>query len=143
MAIISVSADSTTLVLNGTAISDLVTGDVITLVPVNPVTAHINSSNGGVNINERTDRGVYDLTIRVQRLSGSDVFLNNALRQSPPTILNGSLKENFNRDGTDGVETWLLESGSFTTQPTKTTNDEDGNALSEYVIRFRNANRNL
>jgi len=143
MAIISVSADSTTLVLNGTAISDLVSGDIITLVPVNPATAHINSSNGGVNINERTDRGVYDLTVRVQRLSGSDVFLNNALRQSPPTIFNGSLKENFNRDGTDGVESWLLESGSITTQPTKTINDEDGNALSEYVIRFRNAVRNL
>ena len=143
MSIISVSADSTTLVLNGTAVSDLITGDVITLVPVNPVTSHINSSGGGVNINERTDRGVYDLTVRVQRLSGSDTFLNNALRQSPITIFNGSLKENFTRDGVDFVESWLLESGSITTQPTKTTNDEDGNALSEYVIRFRNATRNL
>lgn len=143
MATISVSADSTTLVLNGTAISDTVTGDIITLVPVNPATAHINSSSGGVNIIERTDKGVYDLTIRVQRLSGSDVFLNNALRVSPPTVFNGSLKENFNRDGTDFVESWLLESGSITTQPTKTVNDEDGNALSEYTIRFRNATRNL
>ena len=143
MAIITVSADSTTLVLNGTAITDLITGDVITLVPVNPATAQINSSNGGVNINERTDRGVYDLTIRVQRLSGSDAFLNGALRQSPPMLFNGSLKENYTRDGTSFVESWILESGSITTQPTKTTNDEDGNALSEYVIRFRNATRNL
>lgn len=143
MATIQVSADATTLVLNGTAISDLITGDVLTLVPVNPATAHINAANGGVNINERTDRNVYDLTIRVQRLSGSDTFLNNALRQSPPTIFNGSLKENYTRDGTSFVESWILESGSITTQPTKTTNDEDGNALSEFVIRFRNASRNL
>ena len=143
MSVISVSADSTTLILNGTAISDLVSGDIITLVPANPVTSHINSANGGVNINERTDRDVYDLTVRVQRLSGSDAFLNNLLRQSPPTVINGSLKENFTRDGTNGVETWLLENGSFTTQPTKTINNEDGNALSEYVIRFRSATRNL
>lgn len=143
MAIISVSADATTLILNGTAISDLVSGDIITLVPANPVSSHINSANGGVNINERIDRDVYDLTVKVQRLSGSDTFLNNALRQSPPTVFNGSLKENFTRDGTDSVETWLLESGSCTTQPTKTINNEDGNALSEYTIRFRSATRNL
>ncbi len=143
MAIITVSADSTTLVLNGVAISDLVAGDVLTLVPVNPATAHINASNGGVNINERTDRGVYDLTVRVQRLSGSDAFLTGMLRQSPPVIFNGSLKETFTRDGATFVESWLLESGSITTQPTKTVNDSDGNALSEYVFRFRNALRNL
>jgi len=143
MAQIVVSANATTLVLNGYAVTDLVSGDIITLAPINPATAHINSTSGGVNVIERSDRSVHDLTVRVQRLSGSDVFLNNALRQSPPTIFNGSLKENFNRDGTDGVESWLLESGSITTQPTKTINDEDGNALSEYVIRFRNATRNL
>ena len=143
MAIITVSANNTTLVLNGTAISDFVSGDILTLTPVNPATSHINSSDGGVNVIERSDRGVYDLTVRVQRLSGSDVYLNQVLRQSPPTILNGSVKENFTRDGTDGVESWLLENGSITTQPTKTSNDEDGNALSEYTIRFRNATRNI
>jgi len=143
MATISVSASATTLVLNGTAITDTVSGDIITLTPVNPATAQINASNGGVNIIERTDKGVFDLVIRVQRFSGSDVFLNNTLRVSPPTVLNGSLKENFTRDGSDFVESYLLESGSITTQPTKTVNDEDGNALSEYTIRFRNATRNL
>jgi len=139
MATISVGADSTTLILNGVAITDLVTGDIITLAPVNPSTAQINSTNGGVNINQRSDRSVYDLTIRVQRLSASDTFLNTSLRSEPATVFAGSLKESFVRDGVDGVESWLLEGGSITTQPTKTVNDEDGNALSEYVIRFRNA----
>lgn len=143
MAVINVAADSTTLVLNGRAITDFVAGDVLTLTPANPATAHVNSSNGGVSINERSDRGVYDLTVRVQRLSADDSFLNNALRQSPPTVFNGSMKENYNRDGTDGVESWILENGSITTQPTITKNDQDGNALSEYVIRFRDASRNL
>lgn len=143
MATISLAADSTTLILNGTAITDLIEGDTITLAPVNPATSHVNAIGGGVNINERSDRGVYDVTVRVQRFSQSDVFMNNLVRQSPPVVINGSAKENYNRDGTDGVESWILENGSVTTQPTGTKNSTDGNALSEYVIRFRNASRNL
>lgn len=143
MAVISLAADSTTLVLNGTAITDLVEGDTITLAPVNPATSHVNSIGGGVNINERSDRGVYDITVRVQRFSQSDVFMNNLARQSPPVVINGSAKENYNRDGTDGVESWILENGSLTAQPTGTKNSTDGNALSEYTIRVRNCSRNL
>lgn len=143
MAVISLAANSTTLILNGTAISDLVEGDTITLAPVNPATTHVNAIGGGVNINERSDKGVCDVTIRVQRLSDSDVFMNNLLRQSPPSVIQGSAKENFNRNGTEGVESWVLENGSITTQPTSNKNSTDGNALSEYVVRFRNAFRNL
>jgi len=143
MAGIALAADSTTVVLNGTAIVDLAEGDYIVLTPANPATSHINSTNGGVNINERSDRGVHDLTLRVQRYSDSDGFLNNLLRQSPPVVVNGSVKENFNRDGTDGVESWILENGSVTTQPTSTKSGTDGNAVQEYVLRFRNASRNL
>ena len=51
--------------------------------------------NGGVNINERSDRGVHDLTLRVQRFSESDVFMNSLARQSPPVVINGSAKENY------------------------------------------------
>jgi hypothetical protein len=116
---------------------------VLTLSPVNPATAQINSSEGGVNITERIDKSVYDLTILVQRLSDSDSFLNNLLRQSPPVLISGSLKQNFVKNGTADVESWLLESGSFTTQPTSTINNEEGNAVSEYTIRFRSANRNI
>jgi len=143
MAGIALAADSTTVVLNGTAIVDLSEGDYIVLTPANPATSHINSTNGGVNICERSDRGVHDLALRVQRYSASDGFLNNLLRQSPPVVINGSVKENFSRDGTDGVESWSLELGSVTTQPTSTKSGTDGNAVQEYVIRFRNASRNL
>jgi hypothetical protein len=143
MSVITFAADSTSLILNGQAITDFVAGDIITLAPANPATAHINGTNGGVNINERSDKAVYDLTIRAQRFTPSDVFLNNALRQSPPVVFSGSVKEDYTRDGTAGVESWLLENGSFTTQPTSTKNDQDGNALMEYVIHFRTASRNL
>ena len=121
MAGIVLAVDSTTVVLNGTAILDLVEGDYVVLTPANPATSHVNSTNGGVNINERSDKGVHDLMLRVQRFSESDAFMNNLLRQSPPILVNGSV----------------------TTQPTSTKSSTDGNALQEYVIRFRNASRNL
>ena len=143
MAGIALAADSTTAIVNGTAINDLAEGDYVVLTPANPATSHINSNNGGVNINERSDRGVHDLALRVQRFSESDVFLNNLLRQSPPAIIDGSLKENFSRDGVDGVESWILELGSLTTQPTSTKSGTDGNAVQEYTLRFRNAARNI
>ncbi len=143
MAVITMSADSTTLTLNGTLINDLVSGDVLTLAPVNPLTSHVNAKNGGVTIQKRADGDVHDLTIRVHRNSESDVFMNSAVNSDQPTVFNGSMKENFNRDGTDGVETWTLANGSITTRPTATMNDQDGNALSEYVIRFRSTVRAL
>lgn len=143
MSVITLAADSTTLILDGVAITDLAEGDTITIAPVNPATAHVNAINGGVSINERSDRGVHDVTVRVHKYSASDVLLNSKLRQSPPAVINGSAKENYTRDGADFVESWLLENGSVTTQPTNTKNSTDGNALSEYVIRFRNASRNL
>ena len=143
MAVITLAADATTLVLNGFAITDLVEGDVMPLAPVNPATSHVNAIGGGVNINGRSDAGVHDLTVRVQKYSESDVFLNNVRRQSPPTVINGSAKTAYSRDGQGSEESWLLENGSITTQPTGTSNSTDGNALSEYVIRFRDASRNL
>ncbi len=90
MAGIALAADSTTVVLNGTAILDLSEGDYIVLTPVNPATSHINSTNGGVNINERSDRGVHDLTLRVQRYSASDGFLNNLLASRPQSLSTGA-----------------------------------------------------
>jgi len=132
MAAIVTSTETTTLVLNGTAINDYINGDIITLIPANPVSSHINGSNGSVNINQRSDRDVYDLTIRVMRMSDSDSFLNNIMRSSPIT-----------KDSIDNVESWILENGSIITQPTITLNNEDGNGLSEYVIRFRKATRNI
>ncbi len=143
MPAITLAADSTTLILNGEPITDFIAGDIMTLTPVNPSTSHVNGNNGSVNINERSDKGVYDLLINVQRFSGSDVFLNNADRQSPPTVFNGSIKEDFTRDGTAGVESFILENGSFTTRSTVTKNDQDGNALMAYSIRFRTATRNV
>lgn len=143
MATIVLPADGTTLTLNGRIITDYVAGDVFELSPVNPLTAHVNASNGGVNVNKRTDGDVHNLTLRIQKFSGDDAFFQNAVNQKTPVIFNGSAKTAFVRDGTAGVASRILENGSITTQPTEVTNDQDGNALMEYVIQFRSVTRNL
>lgn len=143
MAAITLAADATTLVLNGSAITDLAEGDTLVLAPVNPATSHQNAIGGGVNINERSDKGVHDLTVRVQKYSDSDSLLNSFARQSPPVLINGSSKTLYIKDGSSSEESYILENGSITTQPTNTKSSTDGNAMMEYVIRFRNAARNL
>ena len=141
MAVISFVADATTLILNGTAIPDFADGDILVLAPVNPVTAHINGAQGGVSISKRSDGGVHDLTIRVLQGSDSDIFLNTAQEQEVPVIFDGSIKENFVKDSIDGVDSYLLENGSFTDRPTATKNNLEGGKILEYKIRFRNASR--
>lgn len=134
--------DSSTLVLNERIITDLVEGDTMTLTPVNEKTFRNNDAKS-VSIGNRVDGGVHDLTIPVVKNSEDDIWFNNAMNQSTPVVFEGSLKELYNRDGTDFVSSWLLEAGSFTVRPTDTRNNQDGNAIMEYTIQLRNATRLL
>jgi len=143
MSLIALSAESTTLVLNGVAVNDFVEGDYVEVAFANPATSHTNSANGGVNINKRVDAGVADLTVRVQRYSESDVYLNGLNNQELPVVIFGSIQESLQRDGAAFVEAWTLESGSITTQPNSTKNNQEVNGVSEYVIRFRSAIRTI
>lgn len=141
--VITLAADSTTLTLNGYAFTSLGVGDYLELAPINPLTAHTPGGDGGVTIQGRSDAGEMDVTIRVQKMGDDDIFLNSARNQASPVVFDGSAKTNFVKSGTDGVESYVLESGTITTQPTDGKNDQDGNALMEYVIHFRNGRRNL
>ena len=144
MTAIRTSATGSTLTLNGHVFNDLIEGDVIELNPVNPKTAHINGMRpGSVSIHNRSDGGVHDLIIRCQRFGADDVFLNSIMNQAFPEIIDGSLKEAFVRDGQDGAETWTLELGSLTDRPSRVKNTQDGNAVMQYTIRFRNATRSV
>jgi len=58
-------------------------------------------------------------------------------------VFDGSLKESYTSNGSTGIESWLMEAGSLTTQPTQTKNNQDGDAMMEYTIRFRTAKRSL
>lgn len=143
MAAINIRADSSTLILNDHSFTSFAEGDYLTLTPANAASAHVNSAGGGVTISERFDKDVYDLVMRVQKFSPDDVVLLGFINGEGVTVLNGSLKEAYTSSGTEGVESWLLESGSITTQPTQTKNNQDGNALMEYTMRFRTAKRSL
>ena len=143
MAQILLDSEIGSLILNGTPILDFEAGDYLTITPVNPVTGRQNSSEGGLTINKRTDGGVADLVFRVQKFSASDVFLNNQLNSSSPVVFAGTWSEDFTRDGTEGVGSYLLEGGSFTTQPVATASNVEGNNLMEYTIQFRNHTRTL
>lgn len=143
MSVITVSADSSTLILNDRPFTTFAEGDFLTLTPANAASAHVNSAGGGVTISERMDRHVYDLLVRVQKYGADDVYLNGLLNGEGVTLLEGSLKESYTADGSAGVESWNLDGGSLTTQPTQTKNNQDGNALMEYTIRFRTAKRSL
>lgn len=143
MSVITISADSATLILNDRAMTNLAEGDYLTLTPANAASAHVNSASGGVSISERMDRDVYDLVFRVQKYSSDDVFMLGILNTAGASVVAGSLKESYTIDGSAGVESWTLEGGSITTQPTTTKNNQDGNALMEYTLRFRTAKRSL
>lgn len=142
MAVITYSVESTTLTLNGHVFNNLIMGDTIEIAPVNPSSARVNSANG-VSISKRADGDVHNITIRCEKNSDDDVFLNSARNQTSPEVLDGSLKSNFNKDGADGVDNWSLEGGSVTTQPTEVFNNQDGNASMEYVVEVRFATRAL
>lgn len=143
MSVITISADSATLILNDRSITSFAEGDYLTMTPANAATSHVNSASGGATIAERVDRDVYDLMVRVQKYSSDDVFLLGLVNGEGVTLVAGSLKESYTADGTAGVESWNLDSGSITTQPTQTKNNQDGNALMEYTVRFRTARRSL
>jgi len=142
MAIISYAADSATLTLNGYVFTNLIAGDTMELAPVNDATSQVESA-AGVSITTRSDKDVHTLTVRVQKNSQDDIFLNSARNSSTPTVLEGSLKENFTKDSTDGVDNVSLEGGSVTTQPTSVKNNQEGNGVHEYMIRFRFAIRTI
>jgi hypothetical protein len=138
MPVITYAQDSTTLTLNGRVIVDFSAGDYITLAPANALTSRVNGSNNSVSIAKRVDSGVHDLTINVIKDSDDDIYFKNAVVQGLPVVFNGSLKENYNKDGESRISNTTLENGTITTQATKTLNNQDGNAVKTYVIQFRN-----
>lgn len=142
MSDIILQAESTTLILNGHAFTDLAEADAIMLSTVNDATSRANSNNG-VTIAARGDSNVVDLTVKVQRYSSDDALLNEWRNGGKVVVINGSLKESFNRDDADFLESWSLEAGSFTTKGDQVKNNQDVDAVEEYTMQFRRGIRSL
>jgi hypothetical protein len=143
MSVITLSADSSTLILNDYTFKSFAEGDYLTLTPVNAHTSRVNSASGGVTIAERMDGGVYDLTFSVQKYSADDVFMLGLINTPGVSLIEGSAKEAYTIDGGAGLESWNLDGGSITTLPTNGKNNQDGNAMVEYTVQFRDAKRSL
>ena len=137
MANIILNSNSTTLYLNGRALSDFVDGDTLTLTPVNALSSQLRSGNG-INLQKRSDGDVYDLLFRIPKYSDDDDFMLEQINKSDLEVFNGSVVESYKKDGQNRVRKYIFESGSITTQPTETKNNLDGNNLREYTIRINN-----
>ena len=144
MSAIRVSATGSTVTINGHIFQNLIEGDVIEVNPVNNKTSHVNGIRpGDVTISSRSDGNVHDVVVRVQRYGEDDVFLNSLMNSDFPELLEGSLKEQYVRGSQQSTETWLFENGSLTERPSRVKNTQDGNAVMQYTMRFRNAARSL
>jgi hypothetical protein len=141
MAVITYSTDSATVALNGRVITGFAVGDIIEVTPVNDQTSRVNSADG-VSITKRADAGVTDLVVRVQEKSDDDFWFGNLNAGNAPIVIEGSLRENFNKDGIAGVDTWQFEGGSIVGRAPKiVNNNEDAQKVMEYRIQFRNSTR--
>ena len=141
MSTITLSTNSTTLVLNGRAINDFVDGDTLIFTSVNPRTTHTRSSQS-VNIQEHSGNEVYDVTVRLPKYSDDELWLAGEMQRRPIVTFSGSCKEVYVKDGIERITSWTMEQGSIGAQATETKNNVDGNNLMEYVIRFNRARRN-
>lgn len=140
MSNIILQAESTTVVLNGEVLNNLAEQDAVIIQQPNPRTGRVNSERG-VTVIKRNDAEVTDLVIKVQRYSADDVLLNSWKESNKIVVLNGSVKESFNRDGTDMLENWVLEAGTFTTSAENVKNNQEPTGISEYTIQFRRGTR--
>ncbi len=132
--VITIPTGSTSLILNGRSYTDFGEGDTVELTFQNNIAERNIGEGEVVNINERVDRNVAELTVRFMRKSDDDVALSRIANASPPIIIYGSLTENYIADNRDGVETFSLTAGNVMKHPDKQINNQDGEPMVEYVI---------
>lgn len=134
MATIVADTKNSTLTLNGRTIEDTPEGDVFTVAYQNDVSSQTQGSNNSVVAKQRADKDSALVTVRVLKYSTDDAFLTNAINSGDLTIINGSLKTNFTRNGIDGTDTYNIINGTIQTRGDNTINNTDGAEIMEYGI---------
>lgn len=144
MSVITLATENTTLVLNGYVFQHLTAGEYVSIEPPNESTWRANSARGGVTVGKRADGSVRDVTIRVQKYSPDDAQMNAWLNSDQVVLLDGSATQSYYRDGEFFSESYTLEGGSITGQPTDARSNTDaGEQMMEYTVQFRTAKRSL
>lgn len=141
MANILYDAANTTVTLNGKVFTDLAQGDAVKIEFPNDKSSKTKGINKSSVIKKRMDGDEAKVTIKVLKASSDDVFLNTMLNQDGLIIINGSIKTNFTRDNTSGIDSYALENGTIVGHPADTKNNVDGEEVMEYVINFVSALR--
>lgn len=142
MAVINLSADSTTVVLNGTNFQDFIDGDIITITFPNQNTSHTRSLQS-VNIQQRSDKDVAQIVLRVAKYSDGDETLNSWANMTPTTVISGSIKENYEKDGEARISTYRLDGATIMQKPEDVRNNQDGSNVLEYTIQANRCIRSL
>lgn len=141
MANVLYDSANTTVTLNGRVFTDLAQGDAVKIEFPNEKSSKTKGINKSSVIKTRMDGDEANVTLLVLKASTDDVFLNNALNQGDLTVMSGSIKTNFTRDGVDGIDSYALENGTITKHPSDTKNNVDGDEVMEYEINFVSAIR--
>ena len=115
----------------------------MTLEPENEASQQTYAAGGAMTISKHIASDVTTVTIPLLRYSDSDMFLQNLLNQKEIQVMSGSIKETFEKDGKEMIATYELLNGTFTTRPTYTHNNEDGNSEVTYTIKFRSMTRTM
>lgn len=142
MADILLPNDSTTITLNGTVLRNLAEGDQTVLTFPNARTGRVNSETG-VTIHERSDADVCDIAVNVQALSDDDVLLSGFMQSKPLTVIEGSVKRVYHKNGEKMMQTYSIQAASITDQPAETVNSQDGSAVMSYTIQSRRTVRSM
>ena len=132
-----------TLTLNGRRFTDFQEGDTIVLEFPNPATSKRRGVDGNYVVSKTSNGDECNLTLNLLKATDDDSFLNDAVNQDLPVVLEGSLQAGFIRNGSEGIDSYSLEGGSITTKPTHTTNTIEGNDLMTYVINVATARRSV
>ncbi len=132
--VISIPTGSASLILNGRAYTSFGEGDTVELTFSNNIAERNVGEGEVVNINERVDRNVAELTIRLMRKTDDDIALSAIANASPIIKIDGSLTENYIADDVAGVETFAITSGNVMKHPDKKINNQDGEPMIEFVI---------
>ncbi len=127
-------AGSTSLILNGRSYTSFGEGDSIELTFPNNIAERNIGEGEVVNINERLDRNVAELTVRLMRKTDDDIAMSALANASPIVVIEGSFTENYIADNVEGIETYAITGGNIMKHPDKQINNQDGAPMIEFVI---------
>lgn len=128
------SVDKTTLLINGTPITNMMVGDMITVSYNNERVSHANSVDGVVRT-LRADRDEGTLTVIVLKNSETDIYLNNL--DNTGVALSGTMTTSILAGDTERIDSYIFEGGSIMQPEVSPENGQTPASSVTYTMLFR------